>query len=344
LHSVPTAHNGTHEPHANRRLPPGLDRQASRPRSQPRRAAAKVAAYAELYDLELVEVVVDAGASAKTLDRPGLVRALGMLRRGGEAEALLVVKLDRLTRSVRDLGELVERHFAPGKAALLSVGEQIDTRGAAGRLVLNIREDASKYATWLSPRIGHLAITAPREELANAIEELRDDLNAAVRAYVKRGKAERGDTSRTSGKNAALAWGVLVTGFNCACKAERRSGLRVRSDNPCDGIRAPEKSPPKYKTVLRPTEWLSLAQCDRIHADWRETYAVMLYEYLRPGEGRVLEWETDVDFITNKIRVSKASQATPQRREHFRQVETRSRARAHSRGRRRPASVGGHHR
>jgi hypothetical protein len=52
---------------------------------------AKVAAYAELYDLELVEVVVDAGASAKTLDRPGLARALGMLRKGGEADALLVV-------------------------------------------------------------------------------------------------------------------------------------------------------------------------------------------------------------------------------------------------------------
>src|SRR4051812_25655214 len=85
---------------------------------------AKVKAYAELYDLELVEVVVDAGESAKFLNRPDLQRALGMLKRH-EADALLVVKLDRLTRSVVDLGRLVEGHFAPGKAALLSVGEQI---------------------------------------------------------------------------------------------------------------------------------------------------------------------------------------------------------------------------
>jgi len=105
---------------------------------------AKVAAYAELYDLELVEVIVDAGASAKTLDRPGLAQALGMLR-AGKADALLVVKLDRLTRSVRDLGELVERYFAPGKAALLSVGEQIDTRSAAGRLVLNVLASVSQW-------------------------------------------------------------------------------------------------------------------------------------------------------------------------------------------------------
>ncbi len=32
---------------------------------------AKVEAYAQLYELELVDVVIDAGASAKTLDRPG---------------------------------------------------------------------------------------------------------------------------------------------------------------------------------------------------------------------------------------------------------------------------------
>lgn len=105
---------------------------------------AKVEAYAALYDVELVEVIVDAGVSAKTLDRPGLAKALGMLK-SGKADALLVVKLDRLTRSVRDLGELVERHFAPGKAALLSVGEQIDTRSAAGRLVLNVLASVSQW-------------------------------------------------------------------------------------------------------------------------------------------------------------------------------------------------------
>ena len=102
---------------------------------------AKAKAYAELYDLDIVEVVIDAGVSAKTLDRPGLERALGMLK-AGKADALLVVKLDRLTRSVRDLGHLLERYFAPGKAALLSVGEQIDTRSAGGRLVLNVLASA----------------------------------------------------------------------------------------------------------------------------------------------------------------------------------------------------------
>lgn len=106
--------------------------------------AAKVDQYAALYELDLVEVVIDAGVSAKSLDRPGLTKALGLLK-SGAADALLVVKLDRLTRSVRDLGELVETHFAPGKAALLSVAEQIDTRSAAGRLVLNVLASVSQW-------------------------------------------------------------------------------------------------------------------------------------------------------------------------------------------------------
>ena len=69
----------------------------------------------------------------------------------GNADALLVAKLDRLTRSVRDLGHLVEKYFASGKAALLSVGEQIDTRSAAGRLVLNV---LASVAQWEREAIG----------------------------------------------------------------------------------------------------------------------------------------------------------------------------------------------
>ena len=96
---------------------------------------AKVRAYAELYDLEIVAFEVDAGESASSLDRPALKRALAMLR-SGKAEALLVAKLDRLTRSVRDLADLLEGPLK--KRALLSIGEQVDTRSAAGRMVLNI--------------------------------------------------------------------------------------------------------------------------------------------------------------------------------------------------------------
>jgi len=61
-----------------------------------------------------------------------------MASTGRDAEALLVAKLDRLTRSVRDLSVLFDRYFQHSNWALLSVSESIDTRSAAGRLVLNV--------------------------------------------------------------------------------------------------------------------------------------------------------------------------------------------------------------
>ena len=124
---------------------------------------AKVEAYASLYDLELVAVEVDAGASAKSLSgRPALSRALSMLE-AGEADALLVVKLDRLTRSVRDLGELVDR-FQAGGWALLSVSEQVDTRTAGGRLVLNVLASVSQ---WEREAIGERTSAALAHKRAN---------------------------------------------------------------------------------------------------------------------------------------------------------------------------------
>jgi len=104
---------------------------------------AKLEAYAVCMDLELVSIEVDAGASAKTLRRPALQTALARLN-AGEAEGLLVCKLDRLTRSVKDLGELVERYFAD-RFSLLSVADSIDTRSAAGRLVLNVLASVSQW-------------------------------------------------------------------------------------------------------------------------------------------------------------------------------------------------------
>jgi site-specific DNA recombinase len=101
----------------------------------------KIAAYAGLYDLEIADTVVEV-ASAKNLKREGLQGALARVK-SGAVDALIVVKLDRLTRSVSDLGYLVESYFS--KAGLLSVSEQIDTRSASGRLVLNVLASVSQW-------------------------------------------------------------------------------------------------------------------------------------------------------------------------------------------------------
>lgn len=124
---------------------------------------AKVRAYCDLYGYELVDVQVDAGASASTLDRPGMAEALRMLD-DGEADALVVVKLDRLTRSVRDLDTLLHRYFRDDTgAALVSVSEQVDTTNATGRMILNVLMSVSQ---WEREVIGERTAAAMAEKAA----------------------------------------------------------------------------------------------------------------------------------------------------------------------------------
>ena len=69
----------------------------------------RLLAYAEAHGLHVLRVEEDAGISAKrTSNRPALQRALQALRKGG-ADGLVVVKLDRLSRTTRDVLDLVER-------------------------------------------------------------------------------------------------------------------------------------------------------------------------------------------------------------------------------------------
>lgn len=104
----------------------------------------KIRAYCTALDLYLIDICADNGYSAKTIERPGLRDALAQLR-SGEADILLVAKLDRLTRSVKDLGQLVDQYFLPGRYSLLSIGDSIDTRTASGRLVLNVLASVAQW-------------------------------------------------------------------------------------------------------------------------------------------------------------------------------------------------------
>lgn len=111
---------------------------------------AKIAAYSTLHDgLELVGIVQDAGVSAKSLNRPGLAHVLAMLDRG-EVDGVVVAKLDRLSRSVRDVYALIETYFGE-RYALVSIAETLDTRTAIGRAMLGIM---AVMAQWEREQIG----------------------------------------------------------------------------------------------------------------------------------------------------------------------------------------------
>jgi len=122
----------------------------------------KVRAMAVVQGAELAEVIVDAGESAKSLDRPGMERLLALVD-SRSVDVVIIAKLDRLTRSVKDLAELLERFTRRG-VSLVSVAESLDTGTAAGRLVLSIMAAVSQ---WEREAIGERTRDAMSHKKAN---------------------------------------------------------------------------------------------------------------------------------------------------------------------------------
>lgn len=93
---------------------------------------------------ELVEILEDAGASGKSLrGRPGLQRAIDQVE-FGECEAIIVSKLDRLSRSLLDFAGIVARAQKWGwNLVALDLGVDLST--PSGKFIANVMASAAEW-------------------------------------------------------------------------------------------------------------------------------------------------------------------------------------------------------
>ena len=98
--------------------------------------------------------------SGRTFDRPGLKALLDYARAG---DALIVVRLDRLGRSLRELLDVVEQLKECG-VALVSLEEKIDTTSAAGELVFHVFGAIAQFERRLIAERTRDGIAAARAE------------------------------------------------------------------------------------------------------------------------------------------------------------------------------------
>lgn len=97
----------------------------------------RLAAYAHATGRDPIsEYIVDDGFSGGTLARPGMQRLLAMIN-AGEVACVLVAKLDRLSRSLRDVLDLLDLCERTG-TALLSASEALDTSSAVGKMLIHL--------------------------------------------------------------------------------------------------------------------------------------------------------------------------------------------------------------
>jgi len=115
----------------------------------------RIEAWAVGNKVALEQVYEDSAESGADLDRPWIQAILSRVK-VGEIGRIAVYKLDRLTRSVKDLYDLISL-FEKHDVALCSVMESLDTSSAMGRMMVGM---IGIFAQWEREAISERTIMA----------------------------------------------------------------------------------------------------------------------------------------------------------------------------------------
>ena len=153
----------------------------------------------------------------------------------------------------------------------------------------SVRDERSRLRTHILPVIGGERMATMGRA---GLEDVRDKLDEKVRAQ------------DISWKTAQHCWAVVRGMFRDATSAKKRD-LRVRDDNPCIGILAPDRGPPKAKQYLFPDELYRLIACEKVPVFWRRIYVLATYLFLRAAELEALSWD-DIDVEHETVHVHRS--------------------------------------
>jgi DNA invertase Pin-like site-specific DNA recombinase len=142
--------------------------------------------------------LVDEGHSAATLERPALRQALQLIA-AGDADGIVVAKLDRLTRSIVDFGELLE-WLTEANAGLVALDLRLDTSTPTGAMVAQVLVVVAEWERRTIAERTRNAMAAKRAageatgrasladdpELVATIRAWRDDEGLSLHAIARR--------------------------------------------------------------------------------------------------------------------------------------------------------------
>ncbi len=111
---------------------------------------------------QLAEVIEDVGYSGKSLKRPGIQSALGKLK-AGESNVLVVAKLDRLSRAIKDFADVMVDASKQGWA-LVALDLDVDTTTPMGEAMTNVMVSFAQYERRIIGQRTKDALAAKREK------------------------------------------------------------------------------------------------------------------------------------------------------------------------------------
>ncbi|MGX7394039.1 recombinase family protein [Carnobacterium mobile] len=100
--------------------------------------------YCEAMDWKIVDTYTDAGYSGSSIDRPAMKRMLLDIE-NKRLDAVIVYKLDRLSRNVQDTLDLIKNVFNENSIDFISLSENIDTSSAMGGLFLTLLSAIAEF-------------------------------------------------------------------------------------------------------------------------------------------------------------------------------------------------------
>jgi DNA invertase Pin-like site-specific DNA recombinase len=132
------------------------------------------------------ELIFQERASGGRWDRPELHRLLGQLRKD---DVLVVWKLDRLSRSLKDVLSLMEK-IAQAQAGFRSLTEAIDTTSAGGRMMMQIVASFAEFERAMLRERTRIGLDEARKQgrLGGRRHKLRPDQQEEIVSLVNTGQ------------------------------------------------------------------------------------------------------------------------------------------------------------
>lgn len=153
----------------------------------------KLEKYCNYQEIDNYDLYIDGGYSGSNLNRPEMKRLIKEIQEG-KVESVVVVKLDRLSRSQKDTIYLLEDVFEANDVGFISLNENFDTTTPYGKAMVGILSVFAQYE---------------REN---------------IRERTQMGITERIKTGKWRGRNHHLVMTIItVMTFLCQIKMQKQS-------------------------------------------------------------------------------------------------------------------------
>ena len=153
------------------------------------------------------ELIFKEKASGGRWERPELHRLLGQLRKG---DVIVVWKLDRLSRSLKDVLTIMEE-VRQAKAGFRSLTEAIDTTTPAGRMMMQMVGSFAEFEREMLRERTKAGLDAARKEgrVGGRRPKLKPEQRREIVRLVTKGKKTAADAARLFGVHPATVSRLL---------------------------------------------------------------------------------------------------------------------------------------